>query len=209
MVQVLCPSCGGGVPFQSAVSVFAVCPYCTSMLVRHDLDVESLGKMAVLAEDSSPLQIGSAGRYDGVHFQLIGRVRQQWPDGFWNEWCALFDDARRGWLAEFQGFYSMNFEADAEAEIPPLKQLGPGKQITIARKDYHVDDIKQVTCAGSQGELPFKAIKDRKSVSVDLSCDSDGFGCIEYSDDGVRFFAGKYCELDQLEFSNLRQLDGW
>jgi len=61
MVQVLCPSCGGPVPFQSAISVFAVCPYCTSMLVRHDLDVESLGKMAVLAEDSSPLQIGSAG----------------------------------------------------------------------------------------------------------------------------------------------------
>jgi Domain of unknown function (DUF4178) len=209
MVQVLCPSCGGPVLFQSAVSVFAVCPYCTSMLVRHDLDIESLGKMAVLTEDSSPLQVGSSGRYDGVHFQLIGRVRQEWSEGSWNEWFALFDDARRGWLAEFQGFYSMNFEADSTEEIPPISQVSPGMIIPIRAVDYHVDDMKQVRCAGSQGELPFRAIRNRASVSVDLSSDPNGYGCIEYADEEVRFFAGTYCDLDQLAFQNLRQLDGW
>jgi hypothetical protein len=179
------------------------------MLVRHDLDVESLGKMAVLAEDSSPLQIGTQGKYDGLHFQLIGRIRQSWSDGFWNEWFALFDDARRGWLAEFQGFYTLNFEVATAKDLPAQAQLQPGREFQIQGKVYHVDDIKQVTCVGSEGELPFKGTRDRKAVSVDLGCDTDGYACIEYSDDGVRFFTGKYCELNQLHCSALRQLDGW
>jgi predicted RNA-binding Zn-ribbon protein involved in translation (DUF1610 family) len=209
MKQIPCPSCGAAVNFQSSVSIFAVCPYCTSMLVRRDMDIESLGKMAALTEDSSPLQIGSAGKYEGIHFQLIGRVRQVWSDGFWNEWFTLFDDARRGWLAEFQGFYSINFECDLTTAIPPLSKLSAGAEISIQGKPYHVDDIKKVICAGSQGELPFRAIRDRRAVSVDLGGAENVYGCIEYSDDGVRFFAGRYCELDQLAFTNLRQLDGW
>ena len=209
MVQVNCPSCGGPVKFQSAVSVFAICPYCTSMLVRHDVDVEAIGKMAQLTEDMSPLQIGSQGRHEGLHFQLIGRIRQAWSDGFWNEWFAIFDDARRGWLAEAQGFYSINFEVDVFRELPPRESVKPGMELKIQSDRWHVDDIKQVSCAGSEGELPFRAVRDRQSVSVDLSAPDNKFACIEYADDGMRFFVGKYCELDHLQFRNLRQLDGW
>ena len=58
-----CPSCGAPVVFKSAASIFAVCEYCQSTLVRHDQALEDIGKMAALAEDRSPLQLGSEGHW--------------------------------------------------------------------------------------------------------------------------------------------------
>ena len=68
-----CPSCGAEVVFNSNHSVYAVCKYCHSMIVRHDLDVEAIGTMASLPEDMSPFQIGTEGYYQGTHFSLVGR----------------------------------------------------------------------------------------------------------------------------------------
>src|SRR5256885_2095546 len=53
-----CPSCGAQVDFQSNLSVYAVCKFCRSMIVRHDVNVESIGTMASLPDDMSPIQIG-------------------------------------------------------------------------------------------------------------------------------------------------------
>ena len=100
-----CPSCGAPVVFKSAASIFAVCEYCQSTLVRHDQALEDIGKMAVLAEDRSPLQLGTEGRYKGVHFALIGRIQLKYSQGLWNEWHLLFDDMRTGWLSEASGEY--------------------------------------------------------------------------------------------------------
>lgn len=86
-----CPSCGAPVVFQSASSVFAVCAYCSSTLVRHDQNLEDIGKMAALVEDRSPLQLGTEGSYKGVHFALIGRIQIKYEQGIWNEWHLLFD----------------------------------------------------------------------------------------------------------------------
>lgn len=109
-----CPSCGAEVVFTSNISVYAVCKYCTSMIVRHDMDVESIGKMAVLPEDSSPFQIGTEGIYAGVRFALIGRMKIGWSDGTWNEWFFVTDRGKKGWLAEAQGFYALSFELNKD-----------------------------------------------------------------------------------------------
>ena len=98
-----CPSCGAEVTFQSAHTVFTVCKYCQSTLVRKDLKLEDLGKMAQLKDDPTPLQLGTSGKRKG-EFTLIGRVRVEWERGFWNEWYLRFDDGREGWLADAQGF---------------------------------------------------------------------------------------------------------
>ncbi len=121
-----CPACGGEVSFQSVASIFSVCPYCRMMLVRKDLNVETYGKMAELPPDTSVLQIGTSGKYQNKSFSLVGRVRQSWSDGFWNEWYALFDDTTEGWLAEAQGFYMMSFAApELEKWAPPKSSVRP------------------------------------------------------------------------------------
>ena len=92
MKSTVCPSCGAPVRFQSAASILAVCEYCKSTLVRHDLNLEDVGKMAQLQTDGSPLQLRVEGKYRGVHFGVVGRIQLRFEHGLWNEWHLLFDD---------------------------------------------------------------------------------------------------------------------
>lgn len=206
-----CPACGAEVEFRSRISVFAVCPYCNSMLVRHDLDLEKLGEMAELPEDISPLQIGTEGQFEGGRFTLVGRLKVAWADGLWNEWFALFDDGREGWLAEAQGFFMMSFHLEDSSGVPSAHRVGVGQKVRLANGvSLQVDDIKEAECVGSEGELPFRAPRGRKSTSVDLNGPDHAYACIEYSEqDGTRLYAGKYVDLFDLKPRNLRVLDGW
>ena len=209
MFRVPCPACGAEVKFVNRASVFAVCEYCQSTLVRHDLNVETLGKMAVLNDDWSPMQKGTEGRLHGAHFALVGRVKLQWERGTWNEWCMWFDDARQGWLSEAQGFYYLSFPLDSPPALPKREELESGNTVPIGGTTYVIDDIKEATCIYSEGELPFAAMPGRRSTSVDLTSPGRGFACIDYSDEGVALYLGEFQNFDELHFSNLRALDGW
>jgi hypothetical protein len=179
------------------------------MLVRHDVNLEAIGKMAELLPDMSPLQIGARGKYQGTCFELVGRLKVSWQDGNWNEWYALFDDGKCGWLAEAQGFWMMSFEQSAD-NPPELKELHPEKTVTLGKGlAFQVTDIKDTVCQGSEGELPMRSPKGRKSASVDLSGPKDEFACLDYSDDGIRAYIGRYVEFEDFKFQGLREIDGW
>jgi len=221
MKRFACPSCGAKVEFKSATSVYAVCPFCESMLVRGDIDVKSIGKMAALPDDMSPLQVGSEGKIDGLHFGVIGRLKVGWRDGMWNEWHILSDDGSRGWIGEAQGFFSVSFEReDLSAQdrdfilgriATPGSSAGlsAGFQITVEGKSLRAVDIKEATCLGSEGELPFRAPKGRRTVAIDFTGGEGDFATVEVEDATLRLYAGRYVEWDELGFTNLRPLEGW
>lgn len=203
-----CPSCGAAIIFQSSISVTAVCTYCHSLVVRHDVNVEAIGTMAELPPDMSPFQIGTGGTHKGVHFTLIGRARIAWEDGAWNEWFMLRDDNSKAWLAEAQGSVCVNAEVPEEnlPEQPPRMN----HVLKLGGTSYRVTDVKEAECIGSEGELPFIAKKGRKTVSVDLTGKAGAFASIEYSNgEKPRLFLGEYVEFDILKFTNLRELPGW
>jgi len=203
-----CPSCGAEVDFKSSISVFSVCDHCKFMLVRHDMDLESLGKMAQLPDDVSPLKVGSRGRYKNTGFEVVGRLKVAWSEGYWNEWFLLFDNGGHGWLAEAIGFFMLSTEVTETNKVPALSEIQVGKGYAIApSRTFFVDDIKEAVCIGSEGELPFKGLRGRRTTSVDLSNNSGEFANIEYSDqDGIHLYIGRYVEFDNLELSNLRDL---
>ena len=91
---------------RSAVSLSMVCPFCQSLLLRQDLGLEYAGEKALLIEDQSPYQIGTEGTLGKIHFTLLGRLRFQWEQGFWDEWFAWSDEGQTCWLADAQGFLS-------------------------------------------------------------------------------------------------------
>ena len=113
-----CPSCGADIRFQSAVAVMAVCGYCKSTLVRHDLELENIGKMAALLADASPLQLGTQGRYRDKPFTVVGRIQLRYSQGLWNEWYILFADQRGGWLGEMLGNYVVTFPVKTTESLP-------------------------------------------------------------------------------------------
>ncbi len=205
-----CPSCGAEVVFKSSLSVYAVCKYCSSMIVRHDVDVESIGKMATLPDDMSPIQIGTEGSYRGVRFNIIGRMKIGWEDGSWNEWFMVSNDGRKGWLAEAQGFYAVSFEDDdALKTIKTESTPKLGTYLKLSNQKLKVVDIKKATCIGSEGELPFPAPQGRKTTSIDLLGPAGEFASIEIESEKWRIYTGHYVEWNDLRCQNLRPLEGW
>jgi hypothetical protein len=205
-----CPSCGAEVGFQSNLSLYGVCKYCRSMIVRHDVNVESIGTMANLPEDMSPIQIGMEGSYQGNRFFIIGRMKIGWEDGSWNEWFITSTDGRRGWLAEAQGFYAISFEdKDALQLLNTQSVPNLGSYLELNHKRLKIVDIKKATCIGSEGELPFSAPQGRETTSIDLLGPSREFGSIEIEGSQWRVYTGNYVEWDELHCQNFRSLENW
>lgn len=204
-----CPACGAEVKFKTRTSLFHVCSFCTSMLVRSDVKIESIGKMATLAPDMSMIQIGTRGKYGNAHFEVIGKQRMHWEDGAWNEWYVYFDDGKDGWLAEAQGFTMMSFLMDKAMEIPALSLLTAGVEIKLGNEAYVVEDIKTATSLGGIGELPAETFKGKNSTSVDLAGPNNKFASIDYSESHPRLYIGRYVDFDAFDFENLKEIDGW
>lgn len=198
-----CPSCGAPVVFQSASSVFAVCAYCQSTLVRHDQALEDIGKMAALVEDRSPLQLGAEGAYKGVHFALIGRIQIKYSQGLWNEWHLLFDDMRTGWLSEAGGEYVLTFAEFVADALPQFAELKIGQRFVLASRTWTVSNIENAECVAGQGELPFKVGAGYPVAAVDLR-NGANFATLDYSEVPPLFFVGEAVAFSSLKMTNLR-----
>src|SRR5437667_2570251 len=142
MAVVACPSCGASVDFKSAASILAVCEYCRSTLVRQDINVENIGKMAGLKLDGSPLQLAAQGRYRGVNFGVIGRIQLRYDRGIWNEWHLMFDDGRTGWLGEAQGMYAVSFLTKPSAPLPAFDTLKAGAKVQLKGQSFEVQNLE-------------------------------------------------------------------
>jgi ribosomal protein L37AE/L43A len=198
-----CPSCGAPVRFRGAASIVAICEFCRSTLVKQGANLEDIGKMAELVEDASPLQLGSEGRYKGVHFALIGRIQYRYESGAWNEWYCLFDDQRTGWLSDAMGNYLVTF-LRRPRELPPLEALEPGRDVKLDGKAYQVANVERAQVIAGQGELPFKVGAGWEGVFVDLRGDGGAFATIDYSETPPLLFAGVQLPFESFKFQNLR-----
>lgn len=207
MIERKCPACGAMVPFRTSINLMAVCPFCRSLVRRKDLDLEKLGVSAQLQPDGTPLRVGSRGTYRGAGFELVGRMQLRTPHGFWNEWCAMFDDGRQGWLGEAQGAYMVSFKADYN--VPAFRDLKLMAKIEVKGRAYQVLELIEAEYLAAEGELPFKPPLGEKAVSADLIGEEGTFGTIDYSDDPPSVFIGEYQDFDALGFTGLKAIEGW
>lgn len=198
-----CPACGAPVEFRAASSIFAVCAYCQSTLVRHDQALEDIGKMAALAEDRSPLQLGTEGVWQGVHFALIGRIQVRYRQGIWNEWHLLFDDQRTGWLSEAGGEYALTFLEQAQERLPEFASLRPGQRFMLHGRPWTVSNLEEATCIAGEGELPFRVGAGYPVPAVDLR-NGANFATLDYSETPPLLFVGQSVELAGLHLAHLR-----
>jgi hypothetical protein len=206
-----CPSCGGEIRIVSSATVFVTCSYCQSTLIR-DKDWSLRGKVADLPPELTHLQVGTTGTYEGRTFELIGRRRMSWEDGFWTEWCARFAHDEMGWLAEAQGSLAMGFEADVAVELPDGLSLRPGTEIPVGSFGrFSIDDTKKARVVGTEGEMPYLVDPGESLLTVDASNYEGGFCSFEWNFKVQRWsvFIGRYLDFAEFHFQNLRQLDGW
>lgn len=180
------------------------------MVVRRDVALESIGTMAQLPPDHTPLQLGAIGECDGRRFTLRGRLRLSWGEGSWNEWYAEFADGAHGWVAEAQGAFVIS-EA---VPIPPGVRPSPseyqaGERVPFEGAGYKVVDLKEISVIAGEGELPFVAEPGERWHSAELAGHGAGFLGLEWGQGETRAYRGRYVQPEEIVWQGLRPVPGW
>jgi hypothetical protein len=202
-----CPNCGAPVEFASAASASAVCSFCRSTLVRDGDALKRIGVSAELFDDHSPLQLGAAGRHQGAAFTLIGRLQYGYADGTWNEWHALFDSGKSGWLSEDNGAYVFAFDSALQGAAPAADELTAGERRLVNNAAWSVASVTRARLIAAQGELPRPPRVDGlQFVVVDLRNERDEVATLDYGDAAgtVVWSIGRSVRLADLAMSGLR-----
>jgi hypothetical protein len=176
--------------------------------VRRDLNLEKVGVVADLPQDSSPIQIATEGVFQNRPFVVIGRILYEYEQGGWNEWHVVFSDGASGWLSDAQLQYAVSFQAPMQG-LPPAESLANGQRFTWNNVEYEVSCLTRAHYRGVEGELPFEYWDKTEVLFADLGSRGLAFGTLDYSDPEPLLFLGDAVEFDALGLKNLRQFEGW
>ena len=203
-----CPGCGAPLKFQWSSAVQTTCPYCRSIVVRHDVDLEKVGEVADLPLTPSPIQLGTTGRHGRRAFTVTGRIVYEWERGGWNEWHLAMADGGSGWLSDAQLEYAVSYPKEAKG-LPDAGAVKPGDTIRIDGRAWRVTVRTTARYLGVEGELPFEYWDKSKLSFVDLAGEGTAFGTIDYSEVPPLLFVGEHVAYDALQLQNVRRFEGW
>ncbi len=215
MSEVNCPTCGAGVPTRGDGLPYATCAYCRTLLMRHGLTLEAVGTVAELPGDVSPIQIGTRFTAETRALTAVGRVRWGWSGGSWNEWLLIAADGSHHWLGEAMGLYMLTAEYPDALEIPAIRNFAEGNPmavdatVKVGGQWFHVADIKEASCLGSEGDLPFPTLPGWTMTSVDFRSDAGAAISVQRGRDGTSAWLGRWSDLAGLAPKSLRALEGW
>ncbi|HSI55959.1 MAG TPA: DUF4178 domain-containing protein [Ideonella sp.] len=210
-----CPQCGAPVEFASAASASAVCGFCRSTLLRDGETLRRIGVSAELFDDHSPLQLGAAGRYQGVPFTLVGRLQYGYADGSWNEWHALFQsdadtaqqgEQKSGWLSEDNGAYVLAFDAPPLGDAPAADELHPGERRLLAGSAWSVASVQRSHLIAAEGELPRPPRLDGEFAVADLRNEAGEVATLDYAEPAAPLWSvGRAVALSELAMTGLKE----
>ncbi len=201
-----CPNCGASLRFTWSGSVQTVCERCRSILVRRDVDVERVGEISDPPPETSPIQLGTTGRFDGPPFEVIGRLAYEYDGGTWSEWHLLFSDGKTGWLSDAQLRYAVYERVQDAAAIPSPEQIAIGSSVAWRQRRLEVTTITDARYRGTEGELPFESWDRTTERFADLRGEGAVVATIDYSDETPVLYVGRAASFEELAFRNLREV---
>lgn len=204
MKKTNCPGCGAEVVFQSSVTVTVVCSHCQSFLLRKDINIETLGKVAQLKKEDTPLRLGGVGTYKGAGFVVVGRIQMSYDGGQWSEWHIALSDGRSGWLSESMGRCMISFPTPFSESLPPVGSLTAGQSLMVNKEEFTVKNIDEATYFSAEGELPDEVPLGEKTTLVDLATPEGAFATLDYCDDEPTLYQGEYTTLTLLKMTGLK-----
>jgi len=174
-------------------------------VARAGMNLSVYGTIGEIQEDATLLCIGTEGRWEGRRFEIIGRLQNMIDEGTWNEWHIAFDNGSFGWLAEAQGFFSVQLASDAPAPARYSLSFEPGQEIELAYRTYVVKQSATARCIAGEGSLPFAVGEGYELPFVDLVSRSTHCATIDFSDEQARLYCGEYVDFEALELKGLRE----
>ncbi len=212
VLQANCPSCAGPLEFRSGSTIVLVCPFCRSAIARTDRKLEDLGKVAEVAETSSPLKLGLKGEFKGIRFELTGRAQLKHElGGTWDEWYATFSNGWVGWLAEAQGrFYLTFYQPLPEGvQLPSFAGLQLGHVVPEIPNPtpLMVQEKGKGTSVAADGEIPYKLTPGEQFEYADLAGKNNSFATIDYSMNPPWVFVGSMVRLAEIGLGDARPVE--
>ena len=208
MQTVSCPSCGAEVHFRSHASVLAVCEYCHGTILKDADSVRDIGKMSAVLEDYSPIQIGTAGVHEGVHFTVVGPH----PAALCGRHLERVVCAVRRRQHGVAGRLVRPVHAHARAQgqrrrYPPLPNCARASSYTINGEPYTAAEVRSGECIAGQGELPFKVGSGWRIQVADLR-NYASFATLDYTDGPQPvLYQGVAVTLEGMQCQLLRDTD--
>ena len=184
------------------------CEFCHSILIRSGVDLKKVGEVADLPVDSSPIQLGTEGAYQGKTFTAIGRIIYEYEQGGWNEWHLIYNDGSSGWLSDAQLEYDLSWLTPPQP-LPSPDQMFRGQEFTWKSKKFQVTSMTRAHYKGVQGELPFHYWDKQDLLFADLRTNGGDFATVDFSETPPLMFMGHSVEFDELSLKNLREFEGW
>ena len=195
--------------FRFSSAVQTTCPYCNSILVRHDVNLDKVGEVADLPPDPSPIQLLTEGIYRNKAFVVVGRIIYEYDQGFWNEWHCVTHQGESIWLSDAMAQYAITQQAPSREPLPPAGKLYAGSRLKLNGEEFQVTGINRARYRGVEGELPFEYWDKDEVAFIDLATPTTRFATIDYSEEPPLLFLGEWVEFDSLRLKNLRQFEGW
>ena len=204
-----CPNCGAPVTFRWSQSVQTTCAFCSSVIVRHDVDLERMGSVGLVPAGNSPIQIGTEGMWRDKAFTVTGRIVYEYENGSWNEWHLILTGGASAWLSDAQSEYALSRLVEKPGDIPNRQAVRRGQHYPLAGEAFEVMTLTRAHYRGVEGELPFEYWDKTDALFVDLRATSGTFATIDYSEEPPLVFVGELAEFGDLRLRNLRQIEGW
>ncbi len=165
-----CPSCGAPIPRNHPGTKTLVCTHCgqTSHLMAESL--EAAGEKHLLLDYGSILQIGQQLSWNSESLLVLGRLRMNYEDGFWDEWFAQnLDDGSERWIQEDDGsfvLFSQQKEFSKTIDWDSVK-VGSTTDFLGEWEPVFITSKSKASIDGGEGELPFRITPGEPADFID------------------------------------------
>ncbi len=212
--KISCTSCGGEMTLHYAFSKSAVCPYCgLSTYITPNGAILQESDKAILVDYGSPFILGASGKLSRKvknetkkeNFLIIGRLRFEYEDGFWDEWMLLINDQpdQVYWLEETEGRLSLMISQPIPAATAPsFEKTKVGTVLTYQKKKIFVRAKSWAKIVGAEGESAFELSVGAKADFIDGIC-AGAEVAFEYLNDEITFNIGESIEVDSFVFNSM------
>jgi hypothetical protein len=192
-----CPSCGAPAQLTSRFVKMVVCDYCHNTLVVENDRLDPTGKTAALVDYPTRFRVGQTGRLRGKPFRVLGRVRYETDDSYWDEWYLQFDDGSVAWLEEEEGEYTLSRPETLTSAVPDFEAVRVGSTVTVNGQPFFVTERCRARVAGAEGQLLYRARVNQPVRFLDGNV-GGRVAAIEYGDDEIEYTTGEIIDRDQI-----------
>lgn len=165
-----CPSCGGPIKRSKPGSKTLACPFCGQTSHLNADSLEAVGNKHLLIDYGSSLSLGQQAQLDSRDLLILGRLRFEYDDGFWDEWYVTFlDDGSEAWIQEDDGSFVLFKQEKEVSRGLDYASIKVGTFDTLGGNwdKVFVTEKHRARIQGGEGELPFRIVPGEQVDFVD------------------------------------------